>query len=467
MIRPKHTLVPLAGLLLLAGAFFGGRALRSDAAPRRVATASTLSRRSYAEAPAGLADFVYSRENFLDLLKRDPVAARKLAAALFPRDEEFLVDYVDDVAVLRAARHRDLAVARLSKIVSDESADALYDFLLEGEKTAASALAEHMTRGAAARLIAAWDKLFKAARPLDTYAVLEALARMPDAKEMILGALRAATDPSRRNVLMSLAPRIDKAWALDLALEVLRSEAMRQVRDQAIVMLGMIGTAESKAQLLALLESADYAEAANVLLALDGLHLDAARLVAAFKASGSMLAKAVLANLLARDPEQQALVRDFIKEHAADRDDILRFYALNAYASLALFDAAASTELVDLYVSLDRDARNLHPAVFDAVTKSADGRAEAILCDTLADEEATPVHRVIAAQALAQKGDVAPVVAALEATAEPELVQSLATIVAASPGGVETLRRISTGETNPEKKTLLDQSIEVWSKVGP
>lgn len=463
MTKLKYFIVPALGLALLA-AFFAGRTLRTDVAPRRVATAQSLP--TFSEAPAAVNDFVYTREAFLELLQRDPAAARKLARVFFARDEEFLIDYVDDVAVIRTAKRRDLAVARLSTLVTDDAADALLAYLYEGERTAAEALAAHGTRGAARRLLLAWEKLFKAGEPLGTYYILEALARLPDARELILAALRGATDPSRRNMLMSLAPRIDKAWAYELALEILRGETHRQVRNQAIAMLGMIGTAEAEAQLLALLESDDYAEAANVLLALDGVHVDAARLLAAFQV-GSDFTKAVLAALLARDPDCLPAVRDFIKAHASSPDEVLRFYALSAYAALAMNDAAASAELVDLYVGFDRHARDLHPAVFEAVTKSTDARMEPILRDTLADEDANAAHRVIAAHALAEKGTMQPVVEALKITQQPEVVQSLAAIVASSPGGVDTLKSIAGGEASAEKKLLLDQQIEVWSKVGP
>ena len=408
-----------------------------------------------------------------------PFVRGAIAAGLPDDVTETLVDLLvrlkdaESVSVVAALLDRSESLQRkaleyLGTVPTAESGSTLHQFLMTSSsrdllRAAAEALAAHDTREAGRILLEVWAARFEATDPL----LLEALVRMADAPDLILAAMRAQADPSRKNVLISLAAAIGGEFAMKLVNEILAGETHPQVRRQAILVLGALGTAEAQAKLLALLSTSDFAAAANALLTQTDLRVDRAALAKLF-ASGSDLVRSVAAVLLARDtaalaedPKLLDRVLAHAREGLASADPLLRHYALTAIASLAPYEPSAAESLPILYSEMTTGERELSPHVYQALVQT--GRAD--LPATLADEEAPVFNRMLAAQSLFETGNDAALTETLKTTQSPELCAYLAGMKVARDGNVDGLRALHAEEKNSEKRKFYETQIDIWSRI--
>jgi len=346
---------------------------------------------------------------------------------------------------------------------------------------AADGLAKIGTPEAALLLLNAWRAGFDPTkgRALSNYYLLQALARMESGllRGLIRDFLRAESNPSAKNVFLSMLARSDKALALETLKTVLKEEASGPVRKQAMRILSSLGSAEAQEILLGILGSArsdrDLVEVANALLQNEKLEVSFDKVRRLHGSSTDPLLRALLAGILGKyvgELEADAALVGTLRREAEDgmasADPAVRGLSVQLSTALAQFDTDPASRLIGLYGTLSETERNAFPQVFSELAKQTDDpRVKLVLERAVGDDSASTPNRLLAADALFTSGGAEKVYGAIASTKNPELT-ALFVGVALARGGNEAasrLDRLAQASEDTAKKHAIADQLRAWS----
>ncbi len=362
-------------------------------------------------------------------------------------------------------------VRTLSKAASERS-------LADLRRRAAEGLVRIGTPEAGTALLESWKSTFDVQAATADYFLLESLARF-DAdflRGIYAEALRGESNASRLNVLLSALAKADRGFALEQVKTVLSGEFPRSVRGQALLVLGAMGGRDAQELLLDLLANPrtpkDFLDCANGLLQQETLEAAFERVTSLYSSAQDPLARAVLANLLARYPERLAEDRRFAMSLLEDagreidsKDPARRALGLQLSAALADFTPDAGAHLTTIYEKLKPEERDANAAVFAEMAKRGeDARLRPALESALADESAAPHRRLVAAESLLAHSGRELVFTALEKTSDGATASMLAGLVLARQGaeGARRLGEIAKAMPEGAKRSMLEQQLKSY-----
>lgn len=391
-----------------------------------------------------------------------------------------------EALLFRAETGEDLRRRAIAFFVAVGGAEVLARAAVEpgfGElrTLAADGLVRIGTAESARLLFAAWRRTFssKSGKALENYYLLQALAKFPRAilQPIVRDFLKSETDPSAKNVFLSMLTRADRAFAIETIREVLAQETSGPLRKQALRVLASIGGRESQEILLGILAGAKDAkgliEIANILLQEEKLEVSFDKMRLLLGSARDPMARALLAGLLGKydrelvsDPSLvEALLRE-AEDGMASPDPAVRGLSVQLSASLANYGADPATNLVSLYGKLSDTERSAFPQVFSELSKRGDDpRVRIVLERELADESASTANRLMAADALFAGGGAEPVYGAIASSKNTETT-SLLVGIALARGGNEAasrLERVAQASEDPVKKQAIVEQLKVWS----
>ncbi len=353
--------------------------------------------------------------------------------------------------------------------------------LPELRRGAAEALAAIGTPEAGTALFESWKALFDGSTQQSAtsdYFLLEALASFDPSflRGIYEEALRSETNRSRLNVLLSALAKADRAFAMEQVRTVLAGDFPKSVRGQALLVLGAMGGRDAQELLLDLLAHPrtpnDFLDCANGLLTQEKLEVAFEAVTGLYSASQDPLARAILANLLAKYPERLAqdrafamsLLEDATREVEAS-DPARRALAVQLSAALADFTPDAGAHLTALYEKLKPEERDANAAVFaEMARRGDDARLRPVLETTLGDETAGPHRRVMAAEALLSRAGRDSVYAAIEKTTDPQATALLGGLVLSREGadGAKRLSEIAKATGDESKRRVIEEQIKAY-----
>ena len=353
--------------------------------------------------------------------------------------------------------------------------------LPELRRQAAQGLAAIRTPEAGTALFEAWKTLFDGASQqsaTSNYFLLEALASFDPSflRGIYEEALRSETNRSRLNVLLSALAKADRAFAMEQVRTVLAGDFPKSVRGQALLVLGAMGGRDAQELLLDLLAhprtSKDFLDCANGLLTQETLEVAFESVTGLYSSSQDPLARAVLANLLAKYPERLAQDRAFAMSLLGDAareveatDPARRALGVQLSAALADFTPDAGAHLAALYEKLKPEERDASATVFAEMAKRGDdARLRPVLETTLVDETAGPHRRVMAADALLQRSGRDAVYAAIEKTGDAQAAAMLGGLILSREGadGAKRLSEIAKATGDDTKRRVIEEQIKAF-----
>lgn len=349
---------------------------------------------------------------------------------------------------------------------------------------AAEGLAKIGTPEAARLLLSAWRKTFvgKGEQALDHYFLLQALAKFAPAtlRVLVKEFLRTESDPSARNVFLSMLAKADRGLALETIREVLAQEKSSPLRRQALRVLGSLGGPEAQEILLGILADArqpkEIVDCANALLQQERLDVAFDKVRLLFGSARDPMIRVLLAGLLAKyevdlagDPALAAQLRKEAEEGMASADPAVRGLSIQLATTLAQYGTDPATNLIDLYGGLSAKEREAYPVVLAELSKrNEDPRVRTILERALADEDAGAPSRLLAADALLASGGEERVYGAIASAKGAEMTTLMAGMALARGGdeAASRLERIAQTTEDPAKRQAITDQLKAWSAAS-